>query len=141
MTGDLVKDKEPIKVLGLIWDTEKDLFKIDVKLNFSSKRARARLDPDIDLEAELVVEDIPELITKRIIWRVCHSQYDPLGLLSLYMIQLKLVMRNLCSEGGKVMGWDDPAPKATVEKFRKVLDGLGELKEVHFPDQSSLPMM
>ena len=133
MTGDPVKDEEPIKVLGLIWDTEKDLFKVDVKLNFSGKRAGARLDPDIDLEAELVDEDIPELITKRIIWRVCQGQYDPLGLLSPYTIQLKLVMRDLCSEDGKVVGWDDPAPKVTVEKFRKVLDGLGELKKVSFP--------
>ena len=110
MSGDPVKDDEPIKVLGLIWDTENNLFKVIVKLNFSGKRASARLDPDIDLEAELVNEDIPELITKRIIWRVSQGQYDPLGLLSPYTVQLKIVMHDLCSEDGKVMGWDDPAP-------------------------------
>ena len=47
MSGDPVKDDEPIKVLGLIWDTENNLFKVIVKLNFSGKRASARLDPDI----------------------------------------------------------------------------------------------
>ena len=138
MTSDPVKGEEPIKVLGLIWDTEKDLFKIDVKLNFSGKRAGARHNPDIDLEAELVDEDIPELITKRIIWCVCQGQYDPLGLLSPYTIQLKLVMCDLCSEDGKVVGWDDPAPKATVEKC---LMDWGNSKRFHSPSQSSPPMM
>ena len=38
MTCDPIKDGEPIKVLGLIWNTEKDEFKVDVKVNFSGKR-------------------------------------------------------------------------------------------------------
>ena len=49
-SGDPVKDDIPIKVLGLIWDTERDTFQIDIKVNFSGKRAGARLGPDLDLD-------------------------------------------------------------------------------------------
>ena len=104
----------PIIVLGLIWDTERDTFQIDIKVNFSGKRAGARLGPDLDLDGELLDEDLPDVITKRILWRVCQGQYDPLGLLAPFTIQMKLIMCEFCSEEGKIaVGWDDPAPPRT----------------------------
>ena len=57
---DPVKDDMPIKVLGLIWDTERDTFQIDIKVNFSGKRAGVRLGPDLDLDRELLDEDLPD---------------------------------------------------------------------------------
>ena len=68
---------------------------------------------------------------KRIIWRVAQGQYDPLGLLAPYTVQLKMIMRDLCSEENKVQ-WDDPAP-SNVEKFKQVLSGLSELRNISFP--------
>jgi hypothetical protein len=45
-----------------------------------------------------------QVITCRILWRVAQSQYDPLGLLSMYMVRWKLLMRGLIlkRKGG---GW------------------------------------
>ena len=37
MSGDPLKYEQPIKVLGLIWNTEKDQFQVDIKVNFSGK--------------------------------------------------------------------------------------------------------
>ena len=47
---------------------------------------------------------------------------------------MKLIMREFCNEEGKIaIGWDDPVPPHTVEKFHKIIEGMGELKKVSFP--------
>ena len=132
MSGDPLKDDQPIKVLGLIWDTEKDRFQIDIKVNFSGKGAGARTASDINLEEFLQDEDL--LLTKRIIWRVAMAQYDPLGLLAPYTMQLKLVMRFLCpDEGEKKRGWDDVVMPNIEKDFKQVVSGLAELRKISFP--------
>jgi hypothetical protein len=135
MSGDPLSEEGAIKVLGLIWDTENDTLKVDCRVNFAGKRGGAKLGPDMDLdmEEEEFDENFPSLITKRIIWRVAQAQYDPLGLLAPYMIRLKMVMRDLCSEEGKVSGWDEPAPESVVEKFKVVVMGLSKIREISFP--------
>ena len=77
---------------------QKNTFQIDIKVNFSGKRAGARLGPDLDLDGELLNKDLPNVITKRIIWRVTQGQYDPLGLLAPFQLHLKMVMHELCNE-------------------------------------------
>ena len=118
MTGDPLKDNEKVKVLGMLWDTAKDTFAIDVKINHGGKKKGAKLLPDMDLEEEAVENYLPVDISKRIIWRVVQSQYDPLGLISPYTIQLKIVMRDLCSEEGKIE-WDQPVPVHIADKTEK----------------------
>ena len=129
VTGDPIKDDEPIKVLGLIWNTESDTLQVDIRVNFAGKRGGAKLAPDLDLEDEEFCENLPDVITKRIIWRVAQGQYDPLGLLAPYTVQLKMVMRDLCGEEVKVQ-WDDPAPSGVVEKFKQVISGLSDLRNI-----------
>ena len=93
MSADAEGEPEnPKKVLGLIWETERDGLRIDVKVNFSEKQRGARTAPEADLEEEM--EDFaPEVINKRVLWRVAQGQYDPLGLLCVFTIQFKLLMR------------------------------------------------
>ena len=93
--------------MGLIWNTEKDEFQVDVKVNFSGKRGGVHTAPNIDLDKYLADK----------VW---------LGLLAPYTIKLKAVMRELCSkEGAEKKGWDDPAPPQTVENFHNAISGLG----------------
>ena len=107
MSGDPIKDGEPIKVLGLIWDTEKDEFQVDVKVNFSGKRGGVNTNPNIDLDEYLADKDLQETVTKRLVWHIAQSQYDPLGLLAPYTVKLKAIMMELCSkEGAAKRGWD-----------------------------------
>jgi hypothetical protein len=133
MTGDQLEDGIPQKVLGLFWDTEFDALMLDIKINFSGKRKGAKLAPDVDLEEEDIDEATPEVVTKRMVWRVAQAQYDPLGLISPFMIQFKLVMRSLCAEDGKVTGWDEAIPDNVVTAFKKAMWGLRELKKISFP--------
>jgi hypothetical protein len=49
------------------------------------------------------------------------------------MIQFKLVMRSLCAEDGKVVGWDEAIPDHVVAAFKRAMWGLRELKKITFP--------
>jgi hypothetical protein len=133
-TGDPVEG-EPIKVLGLIWDTETDRLKVDIKVNFAGKRGGAKLGPDLDLETfeEEIDDKFPDVITKRIVWRIAQGQYDPLGLVSPYMVKLKLLMRKLTKEDGKVTHWDTPVSPTISEDFKQVILGLAKVREITFP--------
>ena len=127
VTGDSIKDDEFIKVLGLIWDRESDTLRVNIKVTFAWKRGGAKLAPDLVLEDEEFCENLPDVVMKHIIWRVAQGQYDPLGLLAPYTVQLKMIMRDLCSEENKVQ-WDDPTPSNVVD-----LSGLSELRNISFP--------
>jgi hypothetical protein len=48
---------------------------------------------------------LPDRITRRVLWRVAQSQYDPLGLLSVYMVRWKLLMKKVTLKG-KAGGWE-----------------------------------
>ena len=133
-TGDPVEG-EPIKVLGLIWNTETDRLKVDIKVNFAGKRGGAKLGPDLNLETfeEEVDDKFPEEITKRIVWRIAQGQYDPLGLVSPYMVKLKLMMRKLTREDGKVTHWDTPVSPGISEEFKQVILGRAKVREITVP--------
>jgi Pao retrotransposon peptidase len=126
MSGDKLEDEVPRKVLGIFWDTESDTLKLDIKINFSGKRKGAKLAPDVDLEEEDIDEVTPEVVTKMMVWRVAQAQYDPMGLISPFMIQFKLVMRSLCSEERKVNDWDGRIPDSAVVAFKRAISGQAE---------------
>jgi hypothetical protein len=86
-SGDPVKDLTNLrKILGIKWDTEKDRLLLDVKVNFSDKRRGARICPDVDLSE--IEAHVPKVITKRLLWRVSMTLFDPLGLASVFLIRL-----------------------------------------------------
>ena len=104
MSGDPIKHGELIKVLGLIWNTEKDEFQVDVKVNFSGKRGGVHTAPDVDLDENLADKDLQQTVTKRLVWRIAQSQYDPLGLLAPYTVKLKAVLGNYVPKKGQQKG-------------------------------------
>jgi hypothetical protein len=134
MSGDKEDENgEPHKVLGLIWETEADRLRVDIKLNLGAKKAGLHLMENIELNEE-PEKALPEVITKRELWRVAQGQYDLLGLLCAFTIRFKILMRSIVEETSqKVTGWDDPVPAGTNEAFRKVVSHLGELRAVTFP--------
>ncbi len=120
MSGDKEDENgEPRKVLGLIWETEADRLKVDVKLNLGAKRAGLHLMENIEL-SEGPEKALPEVITKRELWRVAQGQYDPLGLLCAFTIRFKILMRSIVGETSqKVTGWDDPCQQAPTRSSEK----------------------
>jgi hypothetical protein len=90
------------------------------------------VDPNADLEEDVDVFT-PDHITKRMLWRVAQGQYDPLGLLSPYTIRLKLLMRGMAQESGKVTGWDEEVPAAVADDFKGILEDMKVLRDITFP--------
>jgi hypothetical protein len=83
-------------VLGLRRDAEKDEISVDVKINHGEKKEGAYMEDSADLtfpEAKL-----PDYITRRVLWGVAQSQYDLLGLLCVYMVKWKLLMRKVATK-------------------------------------------
>ncbi len=129
MSGDqLGEGGELRKVLRLRWDTQKDEICVDIKLNYGEKVKGAYLEEDAPLANPESV--LPQVITRRVLWRVAQSQYNPLGLLSVYMVKWKLLMRKVTLKG-KEGGWETPLDKE--DEFRQLLRDLKELREIRFP--------
>ena len=96
-------------VLGMVWDVKKDI------LNINSKKLKTLL------------EDKP-LKTKRHLWKLVPSIYDPCGLLSPYVQKGKKIVSDACE---KVKGWDAALPPAVIEQARKwasEFDKVGDVK-------------
>jgi hypothetical protein len=63
-----VEGEPPHKILGLIWETEEDVLRVDVKLNLGKKKAGLQLQRNVELEEEPETA-LPGAITKRELWR------------------------------------------------------------------------
>jgi hypothetical protein len=131
MSGDPLGEGEELrKVLGLRWDTQKDEICADIKLNYGEKVKGAYLEEDAPLADP--ESALPQVITRRVLWRVAQSQYDPLGLLSVYMVKWKLLMRKVTLKA-KEGGWETLLDEEEEEEFRQLLRDLKELREIRFP--------
>jgi hypothetical protein len=67
MSRDKATDpSEPRKVLGLVWETQQDRLRVDIKLNKGRKKGGAQVKEDVDNDSEADLDKaIPEAITKR----------------------------------------------------------------------------
>jgi hypothetical protein len=117
------------KVLGLRWDMQRDEICMDIKLNYGEKVKGAYLEEDAPLTDP--ESALPRIITRRVLWRIAQSQYDPLGLLSVYMVKWKLLMRKVMLKG-KEGGWETQLDREEEEEFRQLLRDLKELREIRF---------
>ncbi len=75
---------------------------------------------------------LPNRITRQVLWRAAQSQYDPLGLLSVYMVRWKLLMRKVTLKG-KTGGWQSTLDPEEEEEFHGLLRDMDELRKIRFP--------
>ena len=106
------------KVLGIGWDTESDLF----CLNLASPIETNNGCP----------------ITKRSILAATSKLYDPLGILSPVIILWKIIFQSVCKSK---MGWDDPVEMFIHEQWLKLthdlkMVGVVQLKRQYFHSKS-----
>ena len=103
--GPLQETGGKTKVLGIIWDNEKDTLEFDL-----TKMAK-----NIQVERP----------TKRGILSTLAMSFDPLGLTSPIGVQAKILFQELCKEK---LEWDDPIPESKVAKWEEWIHGLNEVK-------------
>ena len=115
-------DKEPEllskvdKVLGMKWDPEHDLIEFKLVLTLHKKQGAGKTGPD------LAPDDIPMIatfqFTKRVALQLSAQLYDPLGLLTAYLVNFKLAMRDITIHQ---IDWDQELPHAMQERWRKLV--------------------
>ena len=78
------------RVLGMSWFVYGDHFKYAVKLKFSKKKGKLRIEPDLTVDE--IDTKIPLILTKRMILSQLNGIFDPLGLVSPFIIQGKILL-------------------------------------------------
>lgn len=133
MSGDALNDDDEnkMKILGTLWNPMEDTLQVEVKVNPSPKRKGAKSAPDIEFEK--LSEKMPEKLSKRVVWRIVLGQFDLLGMLSVFLVKLKLIMRELCSDQGKKLGWDEDVDEQTRKKLMEILMLMGDARKITFP--------
>lgn len=100
---DLCRDSLPVeKALGINWNIEKDVFTVSV----------------IDKERPL---------TKRGLLSTIGAMYDPLGIVSPFMLKGRLIMQDLCRMN---LGWDELIPTVHKEEWENWKESLRELSGI-----------
>ncbi|GFY36928.1 integrase catalytic domain-containing protein [Trichonephila clavipes] len=98
------------KVLGISWDTDRDVFYFDIEslLSFISKRTD----------------------TKRFLLQVAGRIFDPLGFIAPYVICLKILIQSIWETG---LLWDQEMPLIIKKPFNEWCHELKDLRLVSIP--------
>ncbi|GFY36931.1 integrase catalytic domain-containing protein [Trichonephila clavipes] len=98
------------KVLGISWDTDRDVFYFDIEslLSFISKRTD----------------------TKRFLLQVAGRIFDPLGFIAPYVIRLKILIQSIWETG---LLWDQEMPLIIKKPFNEWCHELKDLRLVSIP--------
>ena len=103
-------DNVTVKVLGSIWNIETDQFTFDLS--------------DLSNQAKLLPT------TKRSLLKISSKIFDPLGLLSLFVTQWKVLFQKLCKE---YTNWDDQLTTEHLKKWNLLISDLDTLNSVRIP--------
>ncbi|XP_049279325.1 uncharacterized protein LOC125761836 [Anopheles funestus] len=100
---------ETIKVLGVCWDPNADIFFISYHPELSSTEQQ---------------------LTKRIMYSEIARLFDPLGLVSPVVVLAKLLTQRLWKQK---IGWDDPVDEATRKEWQDLQKSLSQLHRIAIP--------
>ncbi|GFS63203.1 integrase catalytic domain-containing protein [Nephila pilipes] len=102
--------KEITQVVGVKWDTDKDVFQIDVQAK--------------------IVEASKEPVTKRLLLKLMSKFYDPLCLFAPVTVIVKILFQDTWLSGIK---WDELLPPAVAQQWHKWINQLQCLKDIRIP--------
>ncbi|GFU29059.1 integrase catalytic domain-containing protein [Nephila pilipes] len=102
--------REITQVLGVEWDTDKDVFQIDVQAK--------------------IVKASKEPVTNRLLLKLMSKFYDPLGLFTPVTVIVKILFQDTWLSGIK---WDELLPPAVAQQRHKWINELQCLKDIRIP--------
>ena len=118
------------RVLGMSWVPYGDYFRYAVKLNFSKKKNKIRTEPDLS-SADEIENKIPVNLTKRMILSQLNGIYDPLGLVSPFVIKGKILLRKLWVDSEN-SDWDHPVSEKMRQEWVRFFEEMFQLPELLF---------
>ena len=113
--------------VGSKWERQTDSFVFKVKLNFSERKRKIGVDPD--LKNEDVPYFLPLEMTKRQILSQLSGLWDPQGFAAPIIIKGKIRMRRLWP---LKLQWDDPIPADVRKEWEKSFTELCLLERLSF---------
>ena len=125
--SDSCENSESVSVLGVWWHPTRDIIHFRVKLNFSTKCRGVRTGPDVTVDQ---LGDITTLLTRRRLLEQVMGLFDPLGLLSPFLLKAKVFLRETWVEK---LGWDDPISSIMANKWIEFFTNLFTLETLQFP--------
>ena len=102
------------RVLGIYWDQKTDLFSFNVGLN--------------KIRQDLMEGEVKP--TKREVFSTAMSVYDPLGILSPFTMQTKILIQDIWRSG---ISWDSKIRDEEFEKWVRWLKNLKQIKNCKVP--------
>ena len=119
------------RMLGIIWDAERDVFRFLVRINLSPLKNKSRVGPD--LSKSDLMSNPPEVISRRQYYSQVQSFFDPIGLLAPVLLKAKLILRKTWEGDCQKLKWDDPLPEVLVKEIIDYFIELFELEALVFP--------
>ena len=103
---------EEERMLGILWDPVKDVFRFTVRINLSPLKNKSRTGPD--LSKELLKCSPPVTITRRQYYSQIQSLFDPIGLLAPILLRAKVLLRRTWEDSCAKLTWDDHLPQDQI---------------------------
>ena len=116
------------QILGLHYDAQRDSLLFPAKLNFTAKNRKVPSGPNLTVDQ--VPQDIPQVLSRRIVLRQVMSIYDPLGLLSPFTLQAKILLRQTWEID---VGWDDPLTETMCKEWSQFFEQMFCAEKIEFP--------
>ena len=102
------------RALGVVWNVSSDVFTYDVSIDLSGS------------------------VTRRKILSIVSSVFDPLGLVSPYILIGKRILQDLCVSD---IGWDDGVAPELESRFKKWMQKLSSLQMINIARCYKSPQM
>lgn len=99
--------ERPLKVLGIIWNTKDDKFKLDIQ-------------PLLDMMKDLKS-------SKRCVLQTAAKIYDPVGFISPFIVIIKCLLQEIWENG---LGWDDELPSELRKRWEIWSDQISLLADL-----------
>ena len=124
-TNMLKGGEQNLRVLGLGWNPVEDTVVFEVTLNFSKKKKGIHTGPNLT-KADLP-QDLPLVLTRRIVLSQVMMIFDPLGFVCPYTLLGKIYLRETWS---LKLGWDDQLPTSLRSKWVHFFCSLFQLEQI-----------
>ena len=126
-TDQRILDKQG-KVLGLTWWPTEDVIVFKLTANVTPRKGSGRLGPDLTSENIAAVDSV--VFTKRIAVSLAAYNFDPLGLISCFLVKLKIALKEIVA---REYAWDVVLDEDLQKVWRNLLREILSTDNLQFP--------